>query len=1022
MNGSPNMQITPDVNQALANANIPLSPALTQYFQQNVTPYLDQLQYQMYQTQVSLQDTLQFFVNQNRCQLAEIDRLKQVRQTMPRMFCERQIDGYGVCIDHGNQTLVGKLRIRSVHHCYIDKDGYRKELLYVLYSSMDDNIHSAVVPRDKLASKNLLPLFESFQWVCKSKAMANDYVAHCINNFAQKRILYISEYPGFSFVKSKEGSTLVQFCCNRNQFGMNPLKHCSPYFTKKVLPSTKDRPLGIKGICEKYLDTDKKMMLFVFSLCGLLSSFFREEKYSTERILTISAPDAASERFATLLMQIFNRGTKPLTLCSNKSAVKTELLHAKDETVILSDRSIIDDDKKRTEMLQHILTENDSMDCQPHNLAIFSTHAQYLLPPEKKICLTLPENFAPAMTKEEEAEMCDDLNYLINTIASYICKNYELFRDRFKQNFIDIFNSEFEQYSPYFQGKSKEIITAGALLDTVYFCVIDCILDFDSQPIAPLIYSILYDSQTVSGTSEDAVSEHFIAALNDAIRSGKLKILQHSKEMDFQEGTNQLIVKDKLLILEESAIENVLIPSMRTADNTCRILKCLKACEYLHATKKNRYPLVVYSHHRSLRPALIALKSDRILDSDVELMIEESRYAEWYSTAPAPEHFIPLTENRIGGVSYQVFDEKRKDNMHFFALGKSGSGKTHCLTERMVSLQKLHRPVIVFDTSESFTEEEILEKLSVGCGETAEKKVQAYIAEHITFHRIEEDGIPVDLLKLGDSGNGEDTIRKIESIVESHNPNMGSKQQAAVHAAISDMIQKGNVDMTSLYEVLTSEQIPYDLADQLADTLSFFVNFKANDRDWGELIEESKDIIIISTKAVRSNGGSGLIDMLLMSLYYYQQAHGEKQLSVFIDEIRTQNLSTKGPIAKILTESRKNRMSLNFATQFLPKSAQVREIMDNAAIHAFFPLDDRTAASAAKLLNIDPQALTLLETGECYIKGTFYNQNRQKAIPGILHGTTYRNFKKAKPKLHKRPFIDVPCFDEKRCNFPPAKN
>lgn len=941
-------------------------------------------------------------------------------QEVLRVYGEDQITGVGSCIDYEKRKIkrIGKLRIHSIHHCYIDKDGQRKEFLYVSYSSMDDSTHLAVVPCDKLASKNLLPLFESFQWVCKSKAMANDYVAHCINNFAQKRILYISEYPGFSFVKSKEGSTLVQFCCNRNQFGMNLLKHCSPYFTKKVLPSIKDRPLGIKGICEKYLDTDKKMMLFVFSLCGLLSSFFREEKYSMERILTISAPDAASERFATLLMQIFNRGTKPLTLCSNKSAVKTELLHAKDETVILSDRSIIDDDKKRTEMLQYILTENDNMDCQPHNLAIFSTHAQYLLPPEKKICLTLPENFAPAMTKEEEAEMCEDLNYLVNIIISRICKSYTVLPGSFR----DEFHEQIDLYTSYFQGKSKEIIAAGALLDTVYFCVINCILNFDSQPITPLIYSILYNSQTVSGTSEDAVSEQFIAALNDAIRSGKLKILRHSKEMDFQEGTNQLIVKDKLLILEESAIENVLIPSMRTADNTCRILKCLKACEYLHATKKNRYPLVVYSHHRSLRPALIALKSDRILDSDVELMIEESRYAEWYSTAPAPEHFIPLTENRIGGVSYQVFDEKRKDNMHFFALGKSGSGKTHCLTERMVSLQKLHRPVIVFDTSESFTEEEILEKLSVGCGETAEQDVLAYIAKHITFHRIEEDGIPVDLLKLGDSGNGEDTIRKIESIVESHNPNMGSKQQAAVHAAISDMIQKGNVDMTSLYEVLTSEQIPYDLADQLADTLSFFVNFKANDRDWGKLIEESKDIIIISTRAVRSNGGSGLIDMLLMSLYYYQQAHGEKQLSVFIDEIRTQNLSTKGPIAKILTESRKNRMSLNFATQFLPKSTQVREIMDNAAIHAFFPLDDRTAASAAKLLQVDSKELTLLETGECYIKGTFYNQNRQKAVPGILHGTTYRNFKKAKPKLHKRPLIDVPCFDEKRCNFSPAKN
>lgn len=941
-------------------------------------------------------------------------------QEVLRVYGEDQITGVGSCIDYEKRKIkrIGKLRIHNVCHCYIDKDGQRKEFLYVSYSSMDDSTHLAVVPCDKLASKNLLPLFESFQWMCKSKAMANDYIAYCIRCFPPKSTQYFPEYAGFSFIEQSENSTSIRFDCNRKCFDMKLRKHCSPYFTKKVLPSIKDRPLGIKGICEKYLDTDKKMMLFVFSLCGLLSSFFREEKYSMERILTISAPDAASERFATLLMQIFNRGTKPLTLCSNKSAVKTELLHAKDETVILSDRSIIDDDKKRTEMLQHILTENDNMDCQPHNLAIFSTHAQYLLPPEKKICLTLPENFAPAMTTEEEAEMCDDLNYLVNIIISRICKSYTVLPGSFR----DEFHEQIDLYTSYFQGKSKEMIAAGALLDTVYSCMIAYFLEFDSQPITMLIRSVLSDSQTVSGTSEDAVSEQFIAALNDAIRSGKLKILRHSKEMDFQEGTNQLIVKDKLLILEESAIENVLIPSMRTADNTCRILKCLKACEYLHATKKNRYPLVVYSNHRSLRPALIALKSDRILDSDVELMIEESRYAEWYSTAPAPEHFIPLTENRIGGVSYQVFDEKRKDNMHFFALGKSGSGKTHCLTERMVSLQKLHRPVIVFDTSESFTEEEILEKLSVGCGETAEKDVRAYIAEHITFHRIEEDGIPVDLLKLGDSGNLEDTIRKIESIVESHNPNMGSKQQAAVHAAISDMIQNGNVDMASLYEVLTSEQIPYDLADQLADTLSFFVNFKANDRDWGKLIEESKDIIIISTKAVRSNGGSGLIDMLLMSLYYYQQAHGEKQLSVFIDEIRTQNLSTKGPIAKILTESRKNRMSLNFATQFLPKSTQVREIMDNAAIHAFFPLDDRTAASAAKLLQVDSKELTLLETGECYIKGTFYNQNRQKAIPGILHGTTYRNFKKSKPESSSHSFIDVPCLDEKRCNFPPAKN
>ena len=70
-------------------------------------------------------------------------------------------------------------------------------------------------------------------------------------------------------------------------------------------------------------------------------------------------------------------------------------------------------------------------------------------------------------------------------------------------------------------------------------------------------------------------------------------------------------------------------------------------------------------------------------------------------------------------------------------------------------------------------------------------------------------------------------------------------------------------------------------------------------------------------------------------------------------------------------------MSLNFATQFLPKSAQVREIMDNAAIHAFFPLDDKTAGSAAKLLQVDPKELTLLETGECYIIASLVTDIRQ---------------------------------------------
>ena len=135
-----------------------------------------------------------------------------------------------------------------------------------------------------------------------------------------------------------------------------------------------------------------------------------------EQILVISAPNTAAVRQANCYMQIFNRGSKPISFDSSKSDITKILLNAKDETVIINDCSIIDDDGRRNEMLRHIITVSDSNDCQPHNLAIYSANAQSLLSAEKKICLTLPDDFAVSITKTEEAEMCKALNSMTNYI------------------------------------------------------------------------------------------------------------------------------------------------------------------------------------------------------------------------------------------------------------------------------------------------------------------------------------------------------------------------------------------------------------------------------------------------------------------------------------------------------------------------------------------------------------------------------------------------------------------------------
>ena len=131
------------------------------------------------------------------------------------------------------------------------KTDTEKNFLYVLYSSMDDNIHSAVVPRDKLASKNLLPLFESFQWVCKSKAMANDYVAHCINNFAQKRILYIFRISWLFFCEKQRRKYACSILLQQKSVWDESAETLLPLFHQKSSSQYKRPPSRYKGNLRK---------------------------------------------------------------------------------------------------------------------------------------------------------------------------------------------------------------------------------------------------------------------------------------------------------------------------------------------------------------------------------------------------------------------------------------------------------------------------------------------------------------------------------------------------------------------------------------------------------------------------------------------------------------------------------------------------------------------------------------------------------------------------------------------------
>jgi hypothetical protein len=79
--------------------------------------------------------------------------------------------------------------------------------------------------------------------------------------------LYFPEYTGFIFWDNGK----VAFYCNNGKYETELMRECSPYYVSKVMPPVSKQ--SINEAVRKYLKTDEEMFLFVYSVCGLISSF-----------------------------------------------------------------------------------------------------------------------------------------------------------------------------------------------------------------------------------------------------------------------------------------------------------------------------------------------------------------------------------------------------------------------------------------------------------------------------------------------------------------------------------------------------------------------------------------------------------------------------------------------------------------------------------------------------------------------------------------------------------------------------
>lgn len=526
-------------------------------------------------------------------------------------------------------------------------------------------------------------------------------------------------------------------------------------------------------------------------------------------------------------------------------------------------------------------------------------------------------------------------------------------------------------------------------------------IPFSTKEFKQYLYHTLNISFEKTGGNSEAIVNDFTQALNEVIRNNSVRIIPYSKDMNFIPGNNEIIIKDKMLALEEETLTKKILPLMTTTSSVLHILQSLKEDNLLYTSSKGdkeslRYKLTVYNHGMSRRYSFIVIEKDAVLDSDIADMLSGIKTSEWFAKNLPTTPVIPIITNQNGFIASQEFAANRQDNLHFFTTGMPGYGKTFHLTERMCSLQKQGIRTVVFDVSGSFTREEIIEKLSADGDDKILKEVENYVDEHITFHNIETEGIPVEPLMLDFSDDITEKKNILFSIIMSHFGSLGKVQEVFIGKLITNLTATDNLSVMNAYNHIVKVDYPekqYTLHLQVTEHFSCFTDYKCANRGWGEFLENSKDIVIISMNASSKTGGYALIDILMMSLFYHQRFNPSKHLGIFVDEIHSQNLKPQGPITQILREGRKFRTFLNYATQFLSKkNTDANAVIKLAGLSAFFNPDDTSALAVSKSLGISQKELVCMDVGECFIKGDVYNYQKHIRENKVLHGRTYRNF------------------------------
>ncbi len=470
-------------------------------------------------------------------------------------------------------------------------------------------------------------------------------------------------------------------------------------------------------------------LLLVIRITSLLLFFYAEAGLQPDHMIIIEPQSESNAKVGIALLKNKNCSSitvRSLTDC--RTALQHELDMINDGISVFRDTSYVEDLKRRSAGLEVLLQDlgcrNGNEDASRHLIAVVTDNPGAL-------STELPADF---LCLDECADI-QDIHGLQQAAGAFECALVDLLSNSDRHENLVTCALEKTAYLNKTISNSEYYMTQRMLRTTIEILYSYHLIS--SEECSKMI-QFLKGSHYKGMDSNQKISNEFRKVLSDAVEHGHIGAVNQIGPPFFDPSKRMVFVDAEHINLMAAALDNYILPQMKTTQKRNKLLQALKACGKLYANNNFKRNVDVETAPGVTETVSVYSFPKEILTPKSMVKVNALAHADYlFRASDFPDGFVPIVSMDDDKTAGRVIDDTTDEAESIYVSGRTRSGKTHFLVQQAVIRARAGSRIIVFDQTGAFSREELTKHLP-----------RNLIEEVFSHWEISKEGLPVDLLSL----------------------------------------------------------------------------------------------------------------------------------------------------------------------------------------------------------------------------------------------------------------------------------